>query len=113
MATIEQIKKVMQHMKTEKENQTDVADQAEEKTKLAQQKLSKVNYFKLFLRGNLKLYKLKQNNEKKAEEENAELMKRITQLENDMNKVQADLTISSGKLEKANKKNSDVSLTFF
>ena len=26
-----------------------------------------------------------------------------------MNKVQADLTISSGKLEKANKKNSDVS----
>jgi len=45
----------------------------------------------------------------KAEEENAELMKRITQLENDMNKVQADLTISSEKLEKANKKNSDVS----
>ena len=36
-------------------------------------------------------------------------MKRITQLENDMNKVQADLTISSEKLEKANKKNSDVS----
>ncbi len=40
-------------------------------------------------------------------------MKRITQLENDMNKVQADLTISSGKLEKANKKNSDVSQIFY
>ena len=48
----------------------------------------------------------------KAEEENAELMKRITQLENDMNKCQADLTVSSGKLEKANKKNSDVSCVF-
>jgi hypothetical protein len=47
MATIEQIKKVMQHMKTEKENQTDLADQAEEKTKLAQQKLLKVKHFKL------------------------------------------------------------------
>ena len=40
-------------------------------------------------------------------------MKRITQLENDMNKVQADLEISSGKLEKANKKNSDVRTKFF
>ena len=45
MATIEQIKKKMQHMKTEKENATDMADQAEEKTKLGQQKLLKVKYF--------------------------------------------------------------------
>jgi hypothetical protein len=41
--TMESIKKKMQAMKQEKENATDLADQAEEKTKLAQQKLSKVN----------------------------------------------------------------------
>jgi len=40
--TMESIKKKMQAMKQEKENGTDLADQAEEKTKLAQQKLSKV-----------------------------------------------------------------------
>ena len=40
---MESIKKKMQAMKQEKENATDLADQAEEKTKLAQQKLSKVN----------------------------------------------------------------------
>ena len=39
---MESIKKKMQAMKQEKENATDLADQAEEKTKLAQQKLSKV-----------------------------------------------------------------------
>ena len=44
----------------------------------------------------------------KAEEENAELMKRINQLERDMNTVQAELAISGEKLEKANKKNADV-----
>ncbi len=36
-------------------------------------------------------------------------MKRITQLERDMNTVQADLVVSQEKLEKANKKNADVS----
>ena len=36
-------------------------------------------------------------------------MKRITQLERDMNTVQADLAVSQEKLEKANKKNADVS----
>ena len=46
---------------------------------------------------------------KKAQEENEELMKRITQLERDMNTVQADLVVSQEKLEKANKKNADVS----
>ena len=45
----------------------------------------------------------------KAEEENAELMKRITQLENDMNRVASELAISTEKLEAANKKNSEVS----
>ena len=44
MATIELIKKKMQAMKTEKENTTDLADQAEEKTKLAEQKLLKVKF---------------------------------------------------------------------
>lgn len=82
--TMDSIKKKMQAMKQEKENATDLADQAEEKTKLAQQKLFK------------------------AEEENAELMKRITQLENDMNVVAAQLAVSTGKLETANKKNSDI-----
>ena len=42
------------------------------------------------------------------QEENAELMKRINQLERDMNTVQAELAISGEKLEKANKKNADV-----
>ena len=40
---MDSIKKKMQAMKQEKENATDLADQAEEKTKLAQQKLLKVN----------------------------------------------------------------------
>ena len=40
--TMESIKKKMQAMKQEKENASDLADQAEEKTKLAQQKLLKV-----------------------------------------------------------------------
>ena len=44
----------------------------------------------------------------KAEEENAELMKRITQLENDMNRVASELAVNSEKLEAANKKNSEV-----
>ena len=44
------------------------------------------------------------------QEENAELMKRINQLERDMTQVQAELTVSQEKLEKANKKNSDVSV---
>ena len=48
MATIEQIKKKMQAMKTEKENATDLADQAEEKTKLAQQKQF-IQFINLFL----------------------------------------------------------------
>ena len=109
--TMESIKKKMQAMKQEKENVTDLADQAEEKTKLAQQKLFKVNQITHSLSKTMKInfFKLIQTKNFKAEEENAELMKRITQLENDMNKVQADLTISSEKLEKANKKNSDVS----
>ncbi len=47
---MEQIKKKMQAMKQEKENVTDLADQAEEKTKLAQQKLFKVNQITLFLK---------------------------------------------------------------
>ena len=38
-------------------------------------------------------------------------MKRITQLENDMNRVAAELAEKSEKLEKANKKNADVSNT--
>ncbi len=36
-------------------------------------------------------------------------MKRITQLENDMNRVASELAISTEKLEAANKKNSEVS----
>jgi uncharacterized coiled-coil DUF342 family protein len=57
----------------------------------------------LFFRGNLiKILLIK------AEEENADLMKRITQLENDMNRVAGELAISSEKLEQANKKNSEV-----
>ena len=47
--TMESIKKKMQAMKQEKENATDLADQAEEKTKLAQQKLSKVNQIEFIL----------------------------------------------------------------
>ena len=41
---MDSIKKKMQAMKQEKENATDLADQAEEKTKLAQQKLFKVTH---------------------------------------------------------------------
>ena len=47
---MDSIKKKMQAMKQEKENATDLADQAEEKTKLAQQKLFKVtNFFDSFI----------------------------------------------------------------
>jgi uncharacterized coiled-coil protein SlyX len=35
-------------------------------------------------------------------------MKRITQLENDMNRVASELAVNSEKLEAANKKNSEV-----
>ncbi len=47
--TMDQIKKKMQAMKQEKENATDLADQAEEKTKLAEQKLFKVTFFLNFI----------------------------------------------------------------
>jgi hypothetical protein len=59
--TMESIKKKMQAMKQEKENATDLADQAEEKTKLAQQKLLKVNQikFELFFKAmKINLFKL-------------------------------------------------------
>ena len=47
--TMESIKKKMQAMKQEKENASDLADQAEEKTKLAQQKLLKVAISHLYM----------------------------------------------------------------
>jgi len=63
MATIDQIKKKMQAMKTEKENATDLADQAEEKTKVAQQKLLKVTYREL-AKSRTFIYRLKFFNNK-------------------------------------------------
>ena len=44
-----------------------------------------------------------------AEEENTGLMKRISQLDNDLDKAQEQLSEANNKLEEANKKSADVS----
>ncbi|CAF1017612.1 unnamed protein product [Brachionus calyciflorus] len=83
--TMDSIKKKMQAMKLEKENAIDRADQMEQKTKDLEDKL------------------------KLAEEENTGLMKRISQLDTDLDKAQETLAEVNGKLEAANKTSADVS----
>ncbi len=45
-----------------------------------------------------------------AEEENNALMKKINQLDNDLDKAQEQLAETNNKLEEANKKSADVSV---
>ena len=49
---------------------------------------------------------------KQAEEENTGLMKRISQLDQDLDKAQEQLAEVNNKLEEANKKSADVSTIF-
>ncbi|CAF1003187.1 unnamed protein product, partial [Brachionus calyciflorus] len=84
--TMDSIKKKMQAMKLEKENAIDRADQMEQKTKDLEDKL------------------------KLAEEENTGLMKRISQLDTDLDKAQETLAEVNGKLEAANKTSADAEL---
>ena len=86
---MDSIKKKMQAMKLEKENAMDRADQQEQKTKEMEDKL------------------------KLAEEENGALMKKISQLDQDLDKTQEQLAEANTKLETAAKTSADVSVKKF
>jgi hypothetical protein len=107
--TMDSIKKKMQAMKTEKENASDRAEKAEQNTRDVEEKCKLVRFSAheaLFLN----FFYLSFYFHLKAEEENNALMKKINQLDNDLDKAQEQLAETNNKLEEANKKSADVSV---
>ena len=107
--TMDSIKKKMQAMKTEKENASDRAEKAEQNTRDVEEKCKLVRLFS-FEALLLRCFYLSIYLHSKAEEENNALMKKINQLDNDLDKAQEQLAETNNKLEEANKKSADVSV---
>lgn len=102
------IKKKMQAMKIEKDNAMDRADAAEEKVRQMTEKLERVGYFcPLTPSRPLSHFILFQ-----LEEELRDTQKKMMQTENDLDKVQEDLTAANTKLEEKEKTVQEVSGIF-
>ena len=115
---MDSIKKKMQSMKLEKENAMDRADQAEQKTKELEDKLKLVSAACSINHANCTGDPESPRThawwfvfvDSKAEEENTSLMKRISQLDTDLDKAQEQLSEANTKLDEAAKKSADVSV---